>query len=179
MKDTELSKAASYALRHDPQSYGLTLDPQGWVPVDDLIHAIKARHGWDKLQVEDLSRMIAQSSKRRHEMADGRIRALYGHSVPGQIEKPAQTPPDVLYHGTDRQAAQSILREGLSRMSRQYVHLSPDRATAIEVGRRKDREPVLLVIDARRAHEQGVTFYEGNEAVWLAEAVPPVFIRQE
>lgn len=34
---TSLSKEISYALRHSPQEYGLTLDEQGCVPVEDLI----------------------------------------------------------------------------------------------------------------------------------------------
>ena len=33
MTYSELSKEISYALRHAPQEYGLTLDEQGWVLV--------------------------------------------------------------------------------------------------------------------------------------------------
>ncbi len=53
------------------------------------------------------------------------------------------------------------------------MHPSNNRADAIEVGRRKHREPVLLLVSAAEA---GVAFYVGNEKVWLADRVPMQFI---
>jgi putative RNA 2'-phosphotransferase len=61
-------------------------------------------------------------------------------------------------------------------MARQYAHLSTDVQTAQAVGRRKDKDPVILRIAAQRAHEQGVMFYQGNETVWLADHIPAAFI---
>lgn len=34
------------------------------------------------------------------------------------------------------------------------------------------REPVILQVAAAAAHTAAVVFYEGNEQVWLADAVP-------
>jgi putative RNA 2'-phosphotransferase len=34
-----LSKFLSFVLRHDPGTIGITLDPNGWVPVDELLSA--------------------------------------------------------------------------------------------------------------------------------------------
>ncbi len=65
-----------------------------------------------------------------------------------------------------------ILEEGLKPMGRQYVHLSADQATAKEVGVRKSSHPVILVIHAANANQEGCLFYEGNEKVWLADYVP-------
>ncbi len=59
---------------------------------------------------------------------------------------------------------------------RQNVHLSTDEATAAEVGKRKAKEPVLLRVLALEAFEKGVPFYEGNDKVWLADAIPWQFI---
>jgi putative RNA 2'-phosphotransferase len=61
-------------------------------------------------------------------------------------------------------------------MGRQYVHLSVDEATAVEVGRRKAGKPNIIIVMALEAHEKGIRFYEGNEKVWLADLVPPEFI---
>ena len=60
-------------------------------------------------------------------------------------------------------------------MTRQYVHLSADTETALSVGARHDAQPVLLRADARAAC---LAFYEGDDKVWLADAVPPEFIEQ-
>jgi len=173
----ELSKAVSHALRHAPEEYGLTLDPEGWVSVRDLISAlVRAQPQWGDLREGHLSEMIARSRKRRHEIAGGRIRALYGHSTPKRLWKQPRKPPELLYHGTDPKAAGSILTDGLKSMGRQYAHLSADTQTAYEVGRRKAARPVVLAIRAEAAFESGAAFYEGNDLVWLADYVPPAYI---
>jgi putative RNA 2'-phosphotransferase len=120
--------------------------------------------------------MIARSEKKRHELRDGKIRALYGHSLPGKLLKQAAEPPAVLYHGTAPEIVERIKEEGLRPMGRQYVHLSVDMGTAEQVGRRKTQIPVLLTVKAREAHAEGIAFYRGNDLVWLADFIPSVFI---
>ncbi len=39
---TKLSKYLSYHLRHAPQEIGLTLEPVGWVEIEDLLKAKKS-----------------------------------------------------------------------------------------------------------------------------------------
>jgi putative RNA 2'-phosphotransferase len=176
--DQELSKVVSHALRHEPWRYELELDSEGWVPVEQLLESVRPlRPRWSGLAAADLERMIATSQKARHEMDGTRIRALYGHSVPQRLERTAAAPPAVLFHGTRPQTVAAIRSAGLLPMSRQYVHLSPTIEVAREVGRRKSDTPVLLEVDAARAHAEGVPFYRGNDAVWLADEVPPQYIR--
>jgi putative RNA 2'-phosphotransferase len=62
-------------------------------------------------------------------------------------------------------------------MGRQYVHLSTTLDMALEVGRRKDPRPVIVTVDAGSAADAGITFFAGNDRVWLADAVPPGFLR--
>jgi len=173
---SELSKEISYALRHAPQEYGLNLDEQGWVPVEDLITALKKREKYAALTVLDIADMIMASEKKRHELSGDRIRALYGHSTGDKIKKDAVRPPDVLYHGTTHKFLHKILEQGLINKSRQYVHLSQDRETAITVGKRRDADPIVLRIDAITAWKDGVKFYFGNETIWLADIIPVKYI---
>jgi putative RNA 2'-phosphotransferase len=173
----QLSRAASHALRHEPWLYELELDAEGWVAAADLLAALRAeRSEWASLTEGDLAEMIAQSEKQRHELRDGRIRALYGHSTPERLLKEQCAPPRVLYHGTAPATAAHIRADGLKPMGRHYVHLSADVATAEQVGRRKASAPVILTIDASAAHDAGVVFYRGNDLVWLANVVPASFI---
>jgi putative RNA 2'-phosphotransferase len=177
MDYASLSKVISHALRHEPEAYGLTPDSEGWVSVGALIGALARQSpSWAALSESDLHNTIRLSAKRRHELKDGRIRALYGHSTSGRIEKQVKQPPEMLYHGTDSLAASLILVEGLKPMARQYAHLSADPATAQTVGMRKSRHPTILVVRAGEAWRSGVAFYVGNESVWLADHVPPAFI---
>jgi putative RNA 2'-phosphotransferase len=98
-----LSKTVSHALRHAPELYDLELDGEGWVPVEDLLAALRPRRReWQGLSVADLIAMMANADKQRYELVDGKIRAFYGHSIPHLIQRAPVEPPLVLYHGTAR-----------------------------------------------------------------------------
>jgi putative RNA 2'-phosphotransferase len=174
---TELSRTVSHALRHEPWLYELEIDNEGWTSIEALITEIRRQNNnWNDLSQKDLQEMIDRSDKQRHQIAGNRIRALYGHSLPGKLQKTAAVPPETLYHGTSPEVLPIIEREGLKPMNRQYVHLSVDHETANLVGRRKTHFPVILAIDSEKANRQGVHFYSGNERVWLADSIPPEFI---
>lgn len=175
---TALSRTISHALRHEPWLYELELDAEGWVSIDSLLSALgDEAQKWKNLNESDLARMIETSDKQRHEISGGKIRALYGHSVPGRLQKIESTPPERLFHGTAPKVTALIQIEGLKPMNRQYVHLSTDRETAYQVGKRKAPNPVILSIDALRAHHAGIKFYRGNDIVWLADWIAPEFIQ--
>jgi putative RNA 2'-phosphotransferase len=177
MDYTRLSKTISHALRHDPDAYGLTLDGEGWVPVEALLAALRRkRREWAEVSEEELRALMAAATKQRYELQDSRIRARYGHSVADKIAKAPTEPPPLLFHGTSPKSAHRILSEGLKPMNRQYVHLSADEETATIVGRRKAPTPVILRIRAAEAFAAGVGFYQEADTIWLADAVPPSFI---
>jgi putative RNA 2'-phosphotransferase len=123
--------------------------------------------------------MMESADKRRYEIQGGKIRALYGHSISGKLKKVQKAPPRLLFHGTDPAVVPQIRVSGLVPMSRQYVHLSADFETARQVGERKAKAPSVLRVMAMEAYAGGVSFYEGNEKVWLADKVPAQFITFE
>lgn len=174
----ELSKEISYALRHAPWEYELEMDGEGWVSVEQLLEALHRTEKWSNICEKDLNEMIEKSEKKRHELASGKIRAFYGHSIPMKILKEEKMPPNVLYHGTARRFLESINENGLLPQSRQYVHLSQDIKTAENVGMRHDDKPCVLIIDAQMAWKDGIKFYFGNEKVWLADTIPSRYIRK-
>lgn len=173
-----LSKEISYALRHAPWEYELEMDEEGWVPIEQLLDALHRENDWKNATQEDIQQMIDVSDKKRHEIIGSRIRAFYGHSIPMKISKTQSRPPEVLYHGTARRFMKSIMYNGLSPQSRQYVHLSQDIETAQNVGQRHDDKPCILAIDALKAWNDGISFYYGNEKVWLADFVPRIYIKE-
>ena len=129
------------------------------------------------LSQEKIIQVIEHSDKRRFELLNRRIRALYGHSLPGRLKKTLAEPPVVLYHGTTQSVLRLIMTGSLRPMGRQYVHLSVDRDTALKVAKRKRGESVILVIAALAAWKDGVRFYQGNDNVWLADLVPATYIK--
>lgn len=178
MDYVQLSKTVSHALRHDPASYGLVLDLEGWATVDALLQGLRqTRTAWRDVGEQDLKQMIRRSPKQRFEMRVGKIRALYGHSITTTIDRLPAAPPPVLFHGTSPENAEVIRKQGLKPMLRQHAHLSANRETARQVGRRKAPRPVILEISAATAAASGVPFYRAGPAVWLVDYVPPQFIR--
>lgn len=172
-----LSKELSYALRHAPWEYELELDEEGWVNSEQLLRAFRETSHWKELNEQHLLKAIETSDKKRHEIKDGRIRALYGHSTPHKISKQVEKPPEILFHGTPRFSLANIMIEGLLPRGRQYVHLSADTSMALQVGKRRDNRPVLLQIRAVEAWLNGIVFYKGNDQVWLADHIPPQYIQ--
>jgi putative RNA 2'-phosphotransferase len=175
--DVALSKVLAHALRHEPWRYELELDENGWVDINQVLEAMRIeRPQWAQLDRDDLAKLIGTSPKKRYEIDGDRVRASYGHSVPGRLARTPAIPPELLFHGTTRRALLAIAERGLVPMARQFVHLSPTEAVAREVGRRRERTPVLLRVDAGRAHSDGIAFYVGNDVVWLADTVPARYI---
>jgi len=167
----------SYVLRHRPWEFELELDQEGWVPVEQLLDALRRDPAWSGLTRIDLEVMIATATKQRYELTDGRIRALYGHSAPVKIAREPVSPPDVLYHGTARNTLPSIQKDGLLPKGRQFVHLSTMKEIAYEVGRRKDSKPVILEVDAASGFVTGILFYRASEQTFITDHVPAVFLR--
>ncbi|MDQ7903843.1 RNA 2'-phosphotransferase [Phytohabitans sp. ZYX-F-186] len=172
-----LSRRLSYILRHDPASVGLTLDPRGWVAVDDLLAALGG-----SVSRADLDAVVAGNDKRRYAIRpgpDGRdeIRASQGHSVPVDLGLDPVPPPPLLYHGTSAAALPSIRARGLERGGRHHVHLSADVTTARAVGGRRRGPVAVLAVDAAAMAAAGYPFYRSANGVWLTDRVPPEYLR--
>lgn len=173
----EKSKEISYALRHRPEEYGLELDSFGFVLVCDLVNAINKKHKSSTyISENDINDIIRQSDKKRFEIKAGRIHAMYGHSCDTTIFHKVGIPPNVLYHGTTREAFDKhIVDEGLKPMNRQYVHLSESIDTAKMVAKRRSNDIVVITIDSAKMVKDGILFYVGNDKVWLCDNVKPKY----
>ncbi|WP_377268794.1 RNA 2'-phosphotransferase [Peterkaempfera sp. SMS 1(5)a] len=170
-----VSKYLSLVLRHDPAAAGISLDDAGWVGVEELLAAL-ARKG-RRISRDQLDHVVATNNKKRFAYSDDglRIRASQGHSVAVDLGLAPAEPPPLLYHGTASRSLAAVLREGLRPMSRQHVHLSVDRETAVRVGARHGR-PVVLAVDAAGMAAAGHLFRVSANGVWLADTVPPQFL---
>ncbi len=171
-----LSKLLSYILRHRPDEYGLVLDPEGYVSIKDLLQALHEEEGWSFVRRDHLQELALTSDRARFEMGDNRIRASYGHSLPVFIRYERVEPPKILYHATRRRTYPVILVQGLKPMGRQHVHLATTRELALRVGRRRDPDPVLMEIQALKAHHEGIPFYQANELIFLVDALAPQYL---
>ena len=170
-----ISKFMSYVLRHHPEVIGLKVDEYGWANVAELLE--KAAADGRAFTFEEMEYVVANNAKQRFGFNEDKtkIRANQGHSFPVNLELLPVVPPETLYHGTVEKFLNSIKENGLKKMDRQHVHLSPDVETAKAVGSRRGK-PVILTIKAKAMHEAGHTFYLSANGVWLTEHVPMEFI---
>jgi|SRR5579884_62044 len=170
-----VSKFLSKHLRHTPEALGLTLQPGGWVSVDELLSA-SARAGFP-ISYDELLECVETNDKQRFSFDDvgDRLRANQGHSTPVGLQLEQKQPPDILFHGTVERFLASILTEGLKKGKRHHVHLSSDVETARKVGARRGK-PVILQVAAGQMHSEGFAFFRSANGVWLTEIVPSQFL---
>jgi putative RNA 2'-phosphotransferase len=172
--DEKLSKELSFILRHRPDSVGISLDSTGWCVIGDLIEQMNA-HG-TTIDRATLDRIVENDSKGRYTIDGTKIRANQGHSIKVDLGYKTKKPPAVLYHGTVAQSLNAIMKDGLKKMKRHHVHLSPDIETATMVGSRRGK-PVILLVDSGKMDQDGYEFFLSDNGVWLTEAVPAKYLK--
>lgn len=169
---TKTSKFLSLVLRHKPEKIGLTLMDGGWASVDQLLSGMNMTR-------EDLEYIVETDEKQRYSFNENKtlIRANQGHSVDVNMHFIPKQPPEFLYHGTGEKNLGSILAEGITKQSRQYVHLSSDVDIAIKVGERHGN-PVVLLVHSGDMYRDLYEFYLSENGVWLTDSVPNKYIVQ-
>ena len=179
MKQTKLKNISvfmSLILRHKPETIGIKLDEHGWVNVDELITGINKEKNVD-LDFDTLKYIVDNDEKQRYSFNNDctKIRANQGHPVNVDLELLPVEPPEYLYHGTAFKSVGSILKEGLTKRSRMYVHLSSDYNTAVKVGKRHGK-PVIFIVESKKMYEDGYKFYLSENKVWLTDKVPSKYL---
>ena len=169
---TRYSKFLSFVLRHNPEQIQLKIDQQGWVNVSDLLLKMQ-------LSQSLLEEIVKTDDKQRFTFSDDFkcIRANQGHSRSVDLGLEEKKPPPILYHGTAKKNIDVILRQGVKKMKRQYVHLSEEVETALSVGIRYGK-PVILEILSNIMYKEGFKFYCSENGVWLTQKVPSKYLHK-
>ena len=171
-------KKLSWLLRHDKDSFDKNLiDEYGWRSINELI---KNYHYTEDL-IEDI---VKTNNKARYEYNEDctKIRARQGHSIP--VDVGMKEAVDInkfnpnLYHGTSERFIDAIKKDGLRPQTRQYVHLSPDEPTAINVGKRHGGKTYVIIIDAWQMKLDGEKIYISNNGVYNVKYVDPKYFKQ-
>ena len=165
-----VSRKLAFLLRHSQDPLYISPDG-GWAKVSEITKALNISRA-------QLDEIVATDKKGRY-MYDEykqRIRACQGHSIPGvQVEMEQPEPPEYLFHGTATRFLDTIMREGLRPMSRQWVHLSKDYETAVSVGSRHGA-PSVLRVNARQMVADGYQLYRSLNGVWQIKEVPAQYL---
>jgi putative RNA 2'-phosphotransferase len=120
--------------------------------------------------------LVLSQELERFEIARGRIRALYGHTLPGVVAGRPAKPPTRLFHGTAAENEPRIREEGILPMRRGYVHLTSDLGYALQVARACGASWIVMRVRATDAADSGIEFLTTAGRVWLASAIRPDFL---
>lgn len=176
MNDTKVSKFLSLILRHKPSAANITLDDNGWADVPYLIKQVSFTlfNDTTSFTLTDLERIVNEDSKGRYAFSASKdkIRANQGHSIKVDVELKEAEPPEILYHGTSDKFLTPIFKDGIKKMSRQYVHLSANKETAVKVGQRHGK-PVVLEIKTKSIFDDERKFLLSENGVWLIDHIRP------
>ncbi|HTT15408.1 MAG TPA: RNA 2'-phosphotransferase [Thermoplasmata archaeon] len=182
MNDRELDhlgRVLTGILRHFPDRYGLTMEPNGWVSLPQIVRAVSQKHPmYHWLRVTHLVAIAETDAKGRYEVRDDLIRATYGHTVEVTLDLPTENVPDHLYYPVTHDEAAIVLEVGLKPSDRRKVHLSKTAEDARAAGAVRTPEPVILEIDTRRARDAGIVIMQAGRTVYLTDAVPAEYLRR-
>lgn len=177
-----ISKYLSYILRHGAQKEQFQIDSEGFISVDEIIK----RKGYN---LDQIKFVVENNDKKRFYLkeVEGKyfIRANQGHTVVVEnLElKPILDPKEipVAVHGTNFNAWEQIKIKGLSRMSRNHIHLASGEFgdPGVISGVRKSAK-IMVFIDTAKAMNAGMKFFLSTNGVILTEGfdgiIPPEFI---
>ncbi|CAK5267396.1 unnamed protein product [Mycena citricolor] len=178
---TALSRELSYLLRHGAEREGLPIRVDGYVSVDSLLK----HRAFRGTTLQELMHIVETDGKARYSLVleDGLwwVRANQGHSMPVEsprvadrvgvvldlkrITSAAEVPMAV--HGTTLAAWRQISSEGISRMTRQHIHLAQGLTGTVISGMRSSSE-IVIFIDVERALDAGIAFFVSSNGVLLS-----------
>ncbi len=182
MNDRELDhlgRILTGILRHFPDRYQLTMEPQGWVALPQIVRAIAQRHpAYHWLRVQHLVAIAETDAKGRYEVREEKIRATYGHTLEVDLDLPTENIPGRLYYPVTEEEAAIVLEVGLRPSDRKKVHLSKTAEDARAAGSVRTPEPIILEIDAERARGGGLVIKQAGKTVYLVDQVPAEFLKR-
>ena len=182
MNDQEvdmLGRTMAGVLRHFPERYSLAVDKNGWIDLRDFLTALQSRNRRLRfLKPHHVVGLIETDPKGRYQFRDGKIRATYGHTLDVDLDLPTENIPDVLFYPTTEEGLGTLTAEGLKPADRKMVHLSRTYEAALEAGRVKNPNPVIVEIDAKAARRAGRVIMKAGKTVYLTQEVPAEFLRR-
>ena len=180
MSDRELDslgRIMAGVLRHFPEKLGVMVDGHGWVDISEFVEAIGvSRSGFQWLKEHHIEAISLTDPKGRYQIDGGMIRATYGHTIDIRLDDLPPAELDEYYYPVTEEEIDIILEGGLNPIDRKNVHLSGSIEKAIEAGKVRTEEPLLLRIDGKKAKADGVQIYRAGKDVYITERIEAKYI---
>ena len=168
-KEQALVRMLCYVLGVAPWEFALVPDPQGWVPVKELIKALGQEEGWRFVRRTMVADAAARLDPEALEMNENQIRARQRRYAPAQ---PALETPAHLYLGARPQGWAVMRQKGLAGAGDKPVMLSREPEAALRLGLRRGPDPLLVTVQAHQAADNGVVFSAWGGDLFLCDWLP-------
>jgi putative RNA 2'-phosphotransferase len=166
-----LAKMLTYVLARRPDEFGLVPDADGYVKIKDLLKALHEDEGLRYVNRSHLSEIILSVPEAPIEISENRIRARNRETLAPRTE--AEALPKVLFTAIRRRAYAVVLERGVQAADHARIVMTASREVAERLGKRIDPEPVILTVLVQSCRDQGVTFAQAGEGLFLADRIPP------
>lgn len=172
-----LSRILAGALRHFPEKLGLMMDGKGWVDIEDLIHSIgTSRSGFTWLKKHHVEALVDTDPRGRYQVDGGMIRATYGHTIDVDPDDLPEADLDEYFYPVTEEEIDIIIEGGLHPTDRKKVHLSGSVEKAVEAGKVRTEEPLILKIDGKKASKDGMIIYHAGTDVYITDGIDAKYI---
>lgn len=169
-----LAKTLSTIACHAPAEFGLFWDPDGTMPWKEFYWALQEDPGLRFVR-ESIIRQLTMLGLELPFVLEGTRLRLRPDCKPPSYP-PAHDLPERLYFACRRKHYAYVLEHGIIPSSRPFVPLAATKELALRLGRRRDPEPLLLEVLARKAHAEGETIYEAGTELYLAASLPAPYL---
>ena len=180
MSDRELDslgRIMAGVLRHFPEKLGVMIDGHGWVDISEFVEAVGvSRSGFQWLKEHHIEAIALTDPKGRYQIDGGMIRATYGHTIDIRLDDLPLADIDEFFYPVTEEEIDIIIENGLNPIDRKNVHLSGSIEKAIEAGKVRTEEPLILRIDGKKAREDGVLIYHAGKDVYITERIEAKYI---
>lgn len=157
-------------LGRSPDEFGLVPDRHGFVAVKELLKAITEEDGWRHVRRTHLNEVLLGRRAPDFEILDRRIRATDRSRLPA-IRR-ASGLPKLLYTCIRRKAYPVVSEKGLSAAAGNRIVLASEKSMAERIGRRKDRQPIVITVQVASSLERGVAYDRFGTRLFLADFIP-------
>jgi putative RNA 2'-phosphotransferase len=172
-----LSRILAGALRHFPDKLGLMMDGKGWIEISSLIESIGvSRSGFNWLRIHHIDALVETDPRGRYQIDGGMIRATYGHTIDIDLSDLPIAEINIFYYPVTEEEADIIIEGGLYPTDRKKVHLSGSIEKAIEAGRVRTDEPLIIKIDGKKAKKDGLKIYRASADVYITDGIDAKYI---
>ena len=165
-----LEKIISYILGRNPAEFGLVPDPEGFIKLKEFLKVVQEEKELKHIRRSSIDEILITVPNPMIEIRGNQIRSKAFQSSP--VYPKAQDIPNILFTCVRRKAYGYVIEKGISPMGFSHVILSSDSDMAEKIGKRRDPEPVRLVVQTQKCMDKGTIFYTAGETLYLAESIP-------